>query len=123
WLYPMMRARLVSINGRPVHPDDYTDEEAQRMVDREFNLSVADHLPESNEIVAGRWLDPQAHELTLEDGMAESLGVAVGDTLRFDVAGRQVDVAVSGLRKVRWDSFEVNFFALLSPAALADAPA
>ena len=123
WLYPMMRARLVSINGRPVHPDDYTDEEAQRMVDREFNLSVADHLPESNEIVAGRWLNPQANELTLEDGMAESLGVAVGDTLRFDVAGRQVDVAVSGLRKVRWDSFEVNFFALLSPAALADAPA
>jgi len=123
WLYPMVRARLVSINGRPVHPDDYTDERAQRFADREFNLSVAEQLPESNQMVAGRWLDPQASELTLEAGMAESLRVAVGDVMRFDVAGRQVDVAVSGLRDVRWDTFEVNFFALLSPAALTDAPA
>ena len=122
-LYPLIRARLVSINGRPVHPDDYTDERAQRLADREFNLSVAERLPDSNRMVAGRWLDPQAPELALEEGMAESLGVAVGDVLRFDVAGRQVDVSVSGLREVRWDSFEVNFFALLSPVALKGASA
>lgn len=122
-LHPMVRARLVSINGRPVYPDDYTDERAQRLADREFNLSVAGSLPQSNVMVAGRWLDPQAGELALEEGVARSLGVAVGDVMRFDVAGREVDVSVSGLRKVRWDSFEVNFFALLSPAALAGAPA
>lgn len=122
-LHPMVRARLVSINGRPVHPDDYTDERAQRLADREFNLSVADALPASNVIVSGRWLDPQANELALEEGIAESLKVSVGDVLRFDVAGRPVDVSVSGLRKVRWDSFEVNFFALLSPSVLAGAPA
>jgi len=122
-LYPLVRARLVSINGRPVHPDDYTDERAQRLADREFNLSVAEFLPASNEIIAGRWLDPQAGELSLEEGVAESLRVEVGDIMRFDVAGRQVDVEVSSLRRVRWDSFEVNFFALLSPAALPDASA
>lgn len=122
-LFPMVRARLVSINEKPVHPDDYTDERAQRLADREFNLSVASQLPASNAMVAGRWLDPQREELALEIGVADALGVAVGDVLRFDVAGRPVDVRVSGLRRVRWDSFEVNFFALLSPSALPDAPA
>ena len=122
-LHPLVRARLVSINGRAVHPDDYSDERAQRLADREFNLSVARELPSSNEMVAGRWLNPQAAEMALEEGVAESLGVSVGDVLRFDVAGSQVDVTVSGLRAVRWDSFEVNFFALLSPQALPDATA
>lgn len=122
-LHPMVRARLVSINEKPVHPDDYTEERAQRLADREFNLSVAAQLPASNAMTAGRWLDPQASEIALEEGVAQALQVQVGDVLRFDVAGRQVDVTVSGLRKVRWDSFEVNFFALLSPGALTDAPA
>lgn len=122
-LHPLVRARLVSINGRAVHPDQYTDERAQRLADREFNLSVARELPHSNEIVTGRWLDPESSELALEEGIAKSLGVKVGDIMRFDVAGRSVDVAVSGLRAVRWDSFEVNFFALLSPSALKDASA
>lgn len=122
-LYPMVRARLVSINERPVHPDDYTDDRARRLADREFNLSVAEKLPGSNRIIAGRWLNPKASELALEEGMAESLGIAVGDIMRFDVAGKQVDVRVSGLRQVRWDSFEVNFFALLSPVALSGASA
>src|SRR5690606_31821029 len=122
-LFPLVRARLVSINGRPVHPDDYTDERARRLADREFNLSVAERLPESNRMAHGRWLDPAASELALEVDMAQSLGVNVGDTMSFDVAGRNVDVHVSGLREVRWDSFEVNFFALLSPAALGTATA
>ena len=122
-LYPLVRARLVSINERAVHPDDYTDERAQRFADREFNLSVAERLPRSNEIVAGRWLNPDAAELSLEEDIAASLGIEVGDILRFDVAGRPVDVLVSGLRSVRWDSFEVNFFALLSPEALQGASA
>ena len=122
-LYPLVRARLVSINDRPVHPDDYTDERAQRLADREFNLSVAEHLPASNQVTEGRWLNPQAAELSLEEGVAASLDIKVGDVMRFDVAGSQVDVMVSGLREVRWDSFDVNFFALLSPAALEGASA
>src|SRR5690606_29226939 len=77
----------------------------------------------SNEIVAGRWLNPEAAELSLEEDIAASLGIEVGDILRFDVAGRPADVLVSGLRSVRWDSFEVNFFALLSPEVLRGASA
>lgn len=122
-LAPMIRGRLVAINRQPVDADHYQDDRAKRMVDREFNLSHARALPASNRITAGRWLDPDGHEVALESGLAKTLGIAVGDTMSFDVAGQSVEVTVSGLRKVDWDSFEANFFALLSPAALRDAPA
>src|SRR3546814_11957000 len=93
------------------------------MVDREFNLSYASMLPASNEMLEGRWLDPDRNEVSLEIGLAQTLNIHVNDSLTFDVAGRLVRVAVSGLRTVDWDSFPANFFAIPSPAALADAPA
>jgi len=120
---PMVRGRLLAINGRPVRAEDYADERAQRLVDREFNLSYTDTMPASNRIIAGRWLDPSRQEVSIESGLADTLGLRVGDTLGFDVAGRPVEVSISGLRKVDWDSFQANFFALMSPAALRDAPA
>ncbi|NYT81963.1 FtsX-like permease family protein [Alcaligenaceae bacterium] len=122
-LSPMVRGRLVAINQQPVDADHYEDDRAKRMVDREFNLSHAQALPASNRITEGRWLDPRRSELALESGLAQTLGVGVGDTMTFDVAGQSIEATVSGLRKVNWDSFEANFFALLSPAALRDAPA
>lgn len=119
---PMVRGRLVSINQRPVDSRNYTSSRAQRLIDREFNLSWRSELPESNRLVAGRWLDLNANEVSLESGVAETLGVALGDELGFDLAGEQVVVKVTSLRMVKWDSFDVNFFALMSPVALADAP-
>lgn len=120
---PMIRGRLVAINDRPVSEDDYDDDRARRMAKREFNLSYTDTLPASNEIAEGQWLDPQGQEASLEIGLAETLHIKLGDTLVFDVAGRDVAVRVTSLREVDWDSFQTNFFAVLSPAALADAPA
>src|SRR5690606_36676960 len=58
-----------------------------------------------------------------ETGLAKTLDIHVGDSLTFDVAGQGVRMTVSGLRKVDWDCFQANFFAVASPAALADAPA
>lgn len=118
----MVRGRLVAINQRPVHADDYQEDRAKHMVEREFNLSWASELPASNQVTQGRWLDPNQSEASIEDKLAKTLGVSVGDTLTFDVAGRLVSVLVSGLRSVKWDSFQVNFFALLSPLALQDTP-
>ena len=122
-LSPMVRGRLVSINNKPVDLDDYTSSRARRLVDREFNLSYADTLSESNRIVAGRWLDPALPEVSLEQDLADTLAIRVGDTLEFDVAGRPVRVAVTSLRSVDWDSFQVNFFAVMTQSALQDAPA
>ncbi|NYT65789.1 FtsX-like permease family protein [Alcaligenaceae bacterium] len=122
-LSPMVRGRLVAINQQAVSADDYEEERARHMVQREFNLSWADQLPSSNRITQGRWLNPDQAEASLENKLAKTLGVQVGDSLTFDVAGQPVQVVVSGLREVQWDSFQVNFFALLSPAALKQAPA
>lgn len=119
---PMVRGRLVAINQQAVSADDYDEERAKNMVQREFNLSWASQLPGSNTMSQGRWLDPEAHEASIEDKLANTLNVTVGDSLTFDVAGQSIDVTVSGLREVKWDSFQVNFFALLSPAALQQAP-
>lgn len=120
---PMIRGRLVQINDQPVDAARYEDERAQRMVEREFNLSHMPALPSSNTLVSGRWLDPSANEVSLETGLAKTLQIGLGDSLTFDVAGQLVRVVVTSLREVKWDSFDVNFFALISPAALSGAPA
>lgn len=122
-LVPMVRARLTGINGAPVTADRYDSERAQGMVNREFNLSHRTTLPDSNNQSRGRWLQADQNEASLEVGLADTLGIKVGDTLTFDFAGQSRDVNVVGLREVKWDSFDVNFFALLSESVLRDAPA
>ncbi|WP_082887141.1 ABC transporter permease [Bordetella ansorpii] len=122
-LWPMIRGRLIAINDRQVGPADYEEPRAKRLVDREFNLSYGETLPSSNRIEQGRWMPPDSrNEVSMESGLATTLGVKLGDKLSFDVAGQTVDVSVTSLRRVDWDSMQVNFFAILSPSALADMP-
>ncbi|MCX8114760.1 MAG: FtsX-like permease family protein, partial [Burkholderiaceae bacterium] len=97
-------------------------ERAQRLVDREFNLSYADEAPSHNRLVAGRWFRPDAHELSIEEGIANTLGIALGDVLTFDIAGQRVDARVTSLRKVNWDSMRANFFVIMSSGLLANQP-
>lgn len=123
FLYPMVRGRLVAVNGRAVSPQDYANDRAQRLVDREFNLSYLTDRPEHNPITAGQWFGAQARdELSLEEGIARTLGLKLGDSLRFDIAGREVEARVTSLRKVNWDSMKANFFVIFPPAAIADYP-
>jgi len=120
-LYPFVRARLSAIEGKPVAGLHFQDEGGRRMAEREQNLSWSYDLPAANTIVSGRWWDPaQAKQAlaSLEEGFAANLGVKVGDTLDFDVAGTPLKVTVASIRKVRWDSFQPNFFVDLSPGAL-----
>src|SRR5262249_44194558 len=110
-LNPMIRGRLIAINDLPLGPKDYHDERAKRLSEREFSLSWASSLPAGNRIIAGRWWDSgQKDLLSLEDGIAESLRINLGDTLTYDIAGQKISAKVSNLRKVDWDSFRVNFF-------------
>jgi len=123
---PMVRGRLVEVNGAALDTTKFKDARARRLAEREFNLSWASALPGGNRVVAGRYWDADArgaeHGMSLEDGIAESLGVALGDTLTFDIAGSRTTAAVTSLRKVDWDSFRVNFFALFPPGPLDDKP-
>ena len=121
--YPMIRGRLVAINGRGVRPEDMTEERSKRLVDREFNLSHDTRLPAHNELVGGRWTPDEPNALSVEEGLAKTLGVKLGDTLRFDIAGMPAEGRITSLRKVDWGSMRVNFFVLFPAAAMADLPA
>ena len=110
--YPMIRGRLLAVNGQPVGPDNYTEDRAKRLVDREFNLSTAVQQPPHNQIVAGRWTENEAGAVSVEEGIAETLGLKLGDRLRFDIGGVQNEARITSLRKVDWGSMRANFFVM-----------
>lgn len=116
--YPMIRGRLVAINGREVGPADYTDDRAKRLVDREFNLSNAEQAPTHNPVVAGRWTPGEKDAVSVEDGIAETLGLKLGDTLRFDIGGVVSEARITSLRKVDWGSLRANFFVMYTVGQL-----
>ncbi|MDU7585865.1 MAG: FtsX-like permease family protein [Acidovorax sp.] len=120
--YPMFRGRLVAINDRPVGMDDYEDDRAKRLVDREFNLSNAHDAPEHNPIVGGRWTPDEHGAVSVEEGIAKTLGLKLGDRLRFDIAGVQSEARITSLRQVDWSSMRANFFVMYPVAQMPDVP-
>lgn len=124
-LHPTTRARLVAINDDRIEPEAYDDRRSRRLATREYSLSFNADMQGDNRIVDGAWWDgPAAQEpgFSVEQGLAESLGLAVGDTLTFDIAGQRVHAPVTSIRTVAWDSFNVNFFVVGSPASGRDLP-
>ncbi|MDP3707353.1 MAG: ABC transporter permease [Polaromonas sp.] len=121
--YPMIRGRLVAINGKAVTPDDFEGERPKRLLDRDFNLSNSEQPPSHNQVVAGRWIPGEKDAISVEEGLAETLGLKLGDRLRFDMAGQFSDTTITSLRKVDWSSMHVNFFVMYPVARLADVPA
>lgn len=125
-LFPMVRGRLVAINQRPVTGEDYPEPRARSLVEREFNLSWADTLPVGSEMVSGAWwTNPPATggQLSVEEGIAKTLNIRLGDTLTYDVAGESFKAQVVNLRRVQWDSMRVNFFVIAAPGLLENFPA
>lgn len=120
--YPMIRGRLVAINGRAINPADYPQERAKRLVDREFNLSASAQRPAHNPVVAGRWQDNESGAVSVEEGIATTLGLKLGDSLQFDVAGVQTTSRITSLRKVDWGSMRANFFVMYPVDSLPDVP-
>lgn len=120
--YPMIRGRLVTVNGKAVVPEDFTEDRAQRLVDREFNLSNTATLPEHNPVSAGRWTDNEPDALSVEEGLAETLGLKLGDRLGFDIAGQITEGRITSLRKVDWGSMRVNFFVVFPVAEVPNVP-
>ena len=110
--YPMIRGRLLAVNGQPVGPDNYTEDRAKRLVDREFNLSTAVQQPPHNQIVAGRWTENEAGAVSVEESIAETLGLKLGDRLLFDIGGVQNEARITSLRNVDWGSMRANFFVM-----------
>ncbi|WP_120971311.1 FtsX-like permease family protein [Comamonas sp. lk] len=110
--FPMIRGRLIAVNGKEVSPEDFSEDRAKRLVDREFNLSTTPAQPEHNQIVAGRWTPGEQGTVSVEDGIAKTLGLKLGDMLRFDIGGEQNEARITSLRKVDWSSMRANFFVI-----------
>jgi len=121
-LYPMIRARLLEVNGEMITDASFPEERgrARRMAEREFNLSQVESLRADNELTAGTfWSGATASpELSVEEDFAETLGWKLGDEVTFDIAGSRFSGRVTSLRKVDWESFRPNFFVVASPGSL-----
>jgi putative ABC transport system permease protein len=122
-LAPMIRSRLISIAGRPVGERHYKGEQAKRLAEREFNLSWGEPERDDNRTEQGRALAETDKGWAVEESMANTLGIKLGDVLVFDIAGTQFKAPVLSIRKVNWDSFRVNFFVVGTQALLRDQPA
>lgn len=122
-LIPMVRGRLVGINDESLSRRRFRGEGG--WLTRDANLTWAEALDSSNEIVAGEWWAPDtaAAEISVEEDVFEGLGLALGDLLTFDLAGETVSAELTSVRRVEWDSLAPNFVLVLSPAALAGYPA
>jgi len=118
---PMVRARMQTINGEDVRERRYPVEDGQWMANREQNLSWAKYISSTNKVVEGRWwaADYTGEPLvSIEREAALELGLSIGDKLTYIIAGQQLEASVFNVREVNWDSFQPNFFMVLSPGSL-----
>jgi len=123
---PVVTARIVSIDDRPVPKVAVPapgEGHGRWALTREQRLTYLEKLPPDNRIVEGKlWSDPSRPEVSIEREFATELGVGVGSTLTFDIQGVPVRLAVTSLRTVEWKSFGINFFLIVEPGVLEDAP-
>jgi putative ABC transport system permease protein len=121
-LFPMIRGRIMSVNGEEL---PRTEDRSQGRRQRESNFTWATELPGDNRLVAGEWWDADTSEalVSLESEYAERLGVGLGDTLGFLVGSQPLQARVASIRELEWQSMRPNFFLIFPPRLLADYPA
>ena len=125
-IFPMVRGRLVSKNGQAINTVEWQDERAKKLAEREFNLSWAGQMQSDNKLLQGRWWRKDEYGkplISLEEGLAKTLSIKLGDKLNFDIAGSPLAVTVTSIRKVEWDTMRANFFAITPPGLLDSYPA
>ena len=117
---PLIRGRLVEVNNGS---NQVTD--SGRMIEREANITWYDQLPENNSIVAGEWWGKEGESMqavSVDEGVAESLSIGVGDQLTFNAGGMDLEVTVTSLRRIKWETFQPNFIFVLSPMVASELP-
>ena len=120
--YPMVRGRLVAVNSQGVSAQDYSEERAKRFVDREFNLTFSDTLPDHNPIISGEWQPEEPNAMSVDELLAKTLGLKLGDVLRFDMAGVLYESRITSIRHVDWTSMRINFFVIFPRSQMDDVP-
>lgn len=125
-IYPMVRGRLITLNGKPIKQAVPPEQISNNALNRELNLSWTMQLPSDNKIVQGSWWT--THEInqslvSMEVNLANALAIKKGDVLGFQVGDKQLHATVYSLRSLRWDSFHPNFYMIFPPGVLDKLPA
>jgi putative ABC transport system permease protein len=122
--YPLVRARLTGINELSVQDVEFIDPRGSHLIQRTFNVSYADKLPDDNEIMSGQWItaDSDTPEWSIESGLADTLGLKLGDILAFDIAGEAVEAPITSIRTVLWENFKPNFYLMSNRRLLENQP-
>jgi putative ABC transport system permease protein len=118
---PMIRGRLVGINGTPSDRLRFRREDGEEFAGREQNLTWADQLGPDNRVVEGQWWTAATqgqHLVSIATEFQESMGLRLGDKLTFDIAGETIEATIANFRKVKWDSFQPNFFIVFAPGVI-----
>jgi len=117
--YPVVRGRLVAINNTPVQQIVSKDSQGESATHRELSLTWAKELPEDNKITAGSWWeDAQPGQVSVEQKLAKSLKIKLGDQLTFTVGSEQFTATVASIRELHWDTMKPNFYMIFSPGTL-----
>jgi putative ABC transport system permease protein len=126
-LYPVVRGRLSAVNNQPIR--EYASKESERQdesLSRDLALTWNLQLPKDNKIIQGQWHSKTHREsvslVSVEQGIAENLGIELGDTLAFTVETQIVKAEVTSIRSVEWESFTPNFYMIFNPGALDGLP-
>jgi putative ABC transport system permease protein len=117
--YPVVRGRLVEINGISVQQIASKDSQGENATHRELSLTWSKDLPEENEIIAGQWWQArQIGQVSVERKVADSLKIKLGDHLTFTVGSQQINATVVNIRALDWDTMKPNFYMIFSPGTL-----
>jgi putative ABC transport system permease protein len=121
---PMATGRLVTINGRVPTAKAYPDPRTTSRIEGNLNFSWSKEIPRDNTLVAGDWWQPGTSEpvVSLAESWAEPLRVQMGDRIGVRVGSETIEARIANLRKVRWESFNPNFFVLFPPGVFKEAP-
>lgn len=117
--YPVVRGRLVAINDIAVQQVVSKESQGERATHRDLSLTWSATMPPDNKIVSGQWwLGDEDKSVSIEQKLAKSLGVKVGDKLTYTIGAQQLDATIASIRKVQWDTMKPNFYMIFSPGAL-----
>ena len=125
-LLPVLRARVVGVEGREVNLENYEDVRGRGSLGREYTITYRAELERNEKVVAGQIWEPTPSdqpEVSIEQFINESFKINIGDTVRFDVLGRVISARVTSVRFVEWsDSRAGGFMFVFRPGVLEQAP-
>ena len=101
-IYPVTSARFFKINPQ-------SDDE---VIDRTFNFTWMNDLPEGNQIIEGNWFGEKKNGISISSEISERYGLKLNDKITVEISGIEKETYVQSIREVNWENFSPNFFAI-----------